>query len=312
MGLGFRVQGVGFGAKEPGGAGLYVYWPSFRDLQLHFRSNVSNVLVAMLEVCTYRWYSITSVSITSASTTNVSSRAGPFELRLVNTSQGIKEMCSQCLSSENNNGVLAFDFEWHPSSNSIDVGQFAIGKMVYVVDVYRLKKEDNLQWLHLMETFVTTDNKKLVGFGVSGDLKMLSKMKNTLAMNHSNNTTSTNTSSSNTTTTNGSTSGSGGKKKKKKKSSKEMMVLHRGASNLVDLQTYQHKNKKNEMKSKTKKSSKNNNSLAKMVGVYFDGRRLDKTCTMSDWRRRPLGKPQIEYAALDAIVCLLIYEHLIK
>jgi predicted protein tyrosine phosphatase len=296
-------------------------WYEWIDENYHKQSTSNSKLLPMLTLATVHNSTLTSpdtarttsVSTTSVNTTSVSTasvsttsvRAGPFELRLVNTSQGIKEMCSQCLSSENNNGVLAFDFEWHPSSNSIDVGQFAIGKMVYVVDVYRLKKEDNLQWLHLMETFVTTDNKKLVGFGVSGDLKMLSKMKNTLAMNHSNNTTSTNTSSSSSTTTTGG-------KKKKKKSSKEMMVLHRGASNLVDLQTYQHKNKKNEMKSKTKKSSKNNNSLAKMVGVYFDGRRLDKTCTMSDWRRRPLGKPQIEYAALDAIVCLLIYEHLIK
>ena len=35
---------------------------------------------------------------------------------------------------------------------------------------------------------------------------------------------------------------------------------------------------------------------------------LDKTCTMTDWRRRPLGRPQIVYAALDAIVCALVFD----
>ena len=37
---------------------------------------------------------------------------------------------------------------------------------------------------------------------------------------------------------------------------------------------------------------------------------LDKTCQTSDWRRRPLTDAQVNYAALDAEVLLLVHRAL--
>ena len=51
-------------------------------------------------------------------------------------------------------------------------------------------------------------------------------------------------------------------------------------------------------------------SLADLVLEHFPQQILNKTCTLTNWLRRPLGKPQIEYAALDAVVCLLVYQKL--
>ena len=50
-------------------------------------------------------------------------------------------------------------------------------------------------------------------------------------------------------------------------------------------------------------------SLASVTEHLF-GRPLDKTLRASNWRRRPLTRSQIEYAALDAHVTLRVYEEL--
>ena len=44
----------------------------------------------------------------------------------------------------------------------------------------------------------------------------------------------------------------------------------------------------------------------------FVGLRLDKTCQISLWSRRPLSPAQTMYAACDAYVQLLIYAEAIK
>jgi len=59
-----------------------------------------------------------------------------------------------------------------------------------------------------------------------------------------------------------------------------------------------------------KKKRQKTNSLADLVLEHFPQQILNKTCTLTNWLRRPLGKPQIEYAALDAVVCLLVYQKL--
>ncbi|MCA1613934.1 MAG: HRDC domain-containing protein [Acidobacteria bacterium] len=46
------------------------------------------------------------------------------------------------------------------------------------------------------------------------------------------------------------------------------------------------------------------------VSEYLFGRPLDKTLRTSNWRRRPLTRSQIEYAALDARITLRVYEEL--
>ncbi|HEX8070971.1 MAG TPA: HRDC domain-containing protein [Pyrinomonadaceae bacterium] len=50
-------------------------------------------------------------------------------------------------------------------------------------------------------------------------------------------------------------------------------------------------------------------SLAAVVEHLF-GRPLDKSLQNSNWRRRPLTRAQLEYAATDAQVTLLVYEEL--
>ena len=50
-------------------------------------------------------------------------------------------------------------------------------------------------------------------------------------------------------------------------------------------------------------------SLAAVVEHLF-GLPLDKTFQKSNWRRRPLSKSQVSYAALDALIVLRVYEEL--
>lgn len=46
------------------------------------------------------------------------------------------------------------------------------------------------------------------------------------------------------------------------------------------------------------------------VSEHLFGLALDKTYQRSDWRRRPLGREQLDYAALDAQVALRVYQEL--
>ena len=50
-------------------------------------------------------------------------------------------------------------------------------------------------------------------------------------------------------------------------------------------------------------------SLASIADHLF-GIKLDKSFQMSDWRRRPLSREQLYYAALDAVVALRLYQEL--
>lgn len=50
-------------------------------------------------------------------------------------------------------------------------------------------------------------------------------------------------------------------------------------------------------------------SLASVAEHLF-GFTLDKSFQQSDWRRRPLSREQLEYAALDAVVALRVYQEL--
>ena len=52
-----------------------------------------------------------------------------------------------------------------------------------------------------------------------------------------------------------------------------------------------------------------NVSLSMMAEVCL-GKPLDKQCQVSRWGRRPLSERQLQYAALDALVSLLVYVHL--
>lgn len=55
--------------------------------------------------------------------------------------------------------------------------------------------------------------------------------------------------------------------------------------------------------------SLDSHSLAS-VSEHLLGLPLDKSLQRSNWRRRPLTRAQVEYAALDARICLLVYEEL--
>lgn len=50
-------------------------------------------------------------------------------------------------------------------------------------------------------------------------------------------------------------------------------------------------------------------SLASVSDHLF-GLRLDKTYQLSDWRRRPLSREQLDYAALDAQIALQVFQEL--
>ena len=52
-----------------------------------------------------------------------------------------------------------------------------------------------------------------------------------------------------------------------------------------------------------------NLSLSMMAEVCL-GKPLDKQCQVSRWGRRPLSERQLQYAALDALVSVMVYEHL--
>jgi len=52
-------------------------------------------------------------------------------------------------------------------------------------------------------------------------------------------------------------------------------------------------------------------SLASVAEHLF-GQPLDKSLQNSNWRRRPLTRTQLEYAALDARMALLVYEELLR
>jgi ribonuclease D len=55
--------------------------------------------------------------------------------------------------------------------------------------------------------------------------------------------------------------------------------------------------------------SLDSHSLAS-VSEHLLGLPLDKSLQRSNWRRRPLTRAQLEYAALDARICLLVYDEL--
>ena len=176
-------------------------------------------------------------------------------------------MQEYCLSTNDGKekertSVLAFDFEWHPSlSNKIAIGQFACGNVVFIIDSYNMNDVENLMWIEFMEQYVAS-GRVLVGFGIQSDLKMLTRMKQTLVGPRASNG----------------------------------LVLHdrkggSGGGGLVDLQ-------------------RKGGGLAALVLKHFPRQMLNKTCTLTNWLRRPLGIPQIEYAALDAVVCLLVYQKL--
>jgi hypothetical protein len=190
--------------------------------------------------------------------------------------------------------ILAFDFEWHPSiQNSFAIGQLVCGKNVYIIDVVHMNHAENLKWISLMEEYTSNNsssssrnqgsNRVLVGFGASSDLKILSKMKNSAIVNG-----------------NAITNGSSSNAKKRKSSS----IV---ANEIFDLQKYTSGTKI------TGTNRKQKQSLASMVNAFYGNNKLlNKTCTMTNWLRRPLGQPQIEYAALDAIVCLKMYHQIMK
>lgn len=46
------------------------------------------------------------------------------------------------------------------------------------------------------------------------------------------------------------------------------------------------------------------------VSDYLFGMRLDKTYQLSDWRKRPLTREQLDYAALDAQIALQVFQEL--
>ena len=121
----------------------------------------------------------------------------------------------------------------------------------------------------------------LVGFGVDSDLKMLLKMKRGIALTCGKSTaTSTAPARSGTSSVTSNVT------------SNECTLTKKSVC-LVDSQIAFKVGRKG--------------SLGQMVLDSFPGRCLDKTCTMTNWLRRPLGRPQMEYAALDAIVCYLVY-----
>ena len=193
----------------------------------------------------------------------------PYIVQFVNTTENMINMIQACTKISNNknnkttqSSVLAFDFEWHPAyDNELALAQLAYDNVVYLVDVHHLSDDNNMKWIQMMETFGSGElNRKLVGFGVSEDLKMISKMK--------------------------------------RKLKQETSSLRRNSPGLIDLRTYTGKTKTSGSNGKKKKGGKGL-SLASLVFEHL-GMTLDKTCTMTDWRRRPLGRPQIVYAALDA------------
>jgi ribonuclease D len=55
--------------------------------------------------------------------------------------------------------------------------------------------------------------------------------------------------------------------------------------------------------------SLDSHSLAS-VSEHLLGIPMDKSLQRSNWRRRPLTRAQLEYAALDARICLLVYDEL--
>jgi ribonuclease D len=55
--------------------------------------------------------------------------------------------------------------------------------------------------------------------------------------------------------------------------------------------------------------SLDSHSLAS-VSEHLLGLPMDKSLQRSNWRRRPLTRAQLEYAALDARICLLVYDEL--
>lgn len=69
--------------------------------------------------------------------------------------------------------------------------------------------------------------------------------------------------------------------------------------NFIDLQTF------------VKSYGIADNSLSRIYAILFD-KRISKGQRLSNWEASELTKHQKEYAALDAIACVTIYEHLTK
>ena len=58
-----------------------------------------------------------------------------------------------------------------------------------------------------------------------------------------------------------------------------------------------------------RRSGERKYSLKAQAEIHLGGLRLDKSARASDWSRRPLGARQLDYAALDAVATLLLYEN---
>ncbi len=58
-----------------------------------------------------------------------------------------------------------------------------------------------------------------------------------------------------------------------------------------------------------RRSGERKYSLKAQAEIHLGGLRLDKSARASDWSRRPLSARQLDYAALDAVATLLLYEN---
>lgn len=195
---------------------------------------------------------------------------------LVDTIPKLKEMLKDLFQDGN---VIGFDAEWKPimcragEKEYISILQLAVTGRVYILDMkvlYATKGTEELLKTFFFQ-FFTNKNVTKVGYGITGDLKIMIGMFSYC---------------------------------------KEYVLNSQSLIDLCDLskKILPHHLIQSELFN-TENRGLIDRGLSMLVNRTL-GKSLDKTFQVSDWERRPLQRDQLYYAALDAYCLLEVYDRL--
>jgi hypothetical protein len=194
---------------------------------------------------------------------------------LIDDVNGLKEFTNYINSCTEY--TYGLDSEFGPSSvlskGSIATIQIASAQKVYILDIVTLSNVENIEieFEHLIKAFFCNNSIQIVGYGLSNDWNFLSNTHKAF-----------------------------------KDIETKMAVNCLDLCNLVSRVTKGYGSALFEL---PYEKEENQGGLSGLTLAIFN-MRLDKTYQQSNWTKRPLLAEQITYAALDALICVRIFNEL--